>query len=396
MKPKLDAVRLCWIVFAVGALLIYGLPFVWLVRTHLSHGADALLVQRDFVNYWVAGQFTVAGQTELLFEHDRYFAALQSLFGANTEIRSWSYPPHFLLFTWPLGFVAYKTGLVLFLISTLALFAIAAVALQRRLAPHASVAMTSLACVGYVAMMLAATQNGFLISAAILFAIAFMNTRPALAGFALACVTVKPQLGFLLPLLAIPTRNWALLFWAALFTCLLVGVSVLLFGWSSWQAYVSNVIPYQQSVMSDWDGIFLRMMPSTFGSLRTLSFAPDLALEAQLVVSVASLAALAWLLPKMRDDLQRAFLVLCTTFLITPYSFNYDMGALVVVAACLAQRTDLRYITGVALPIALVAVLPGVMTNLGRASLPIAPLVLTAALFAVRAAANGLAARESQ
>ena len=83
--------------------------------------------------------------------------------------------------------------------------------------------------------------------------------------------------------------------------------------------------------------------------------------------------------------LRRAFVVTCGTFLITPYAFNYDMGALCVCAAVLAGRGRARIAITRRLPIALVAAISGAVTNLGRVNLPLTPLVLAAGLAAVAA-----------
>jgi hypothetical protein len=128
-----------------------------------------------------------------------------------------------------------------------------------------------LALLGFVLMMLVAAQNGFMTSAALLFGLAWMKRRPALAGLAFACLTVKPQLVFLIPVLLAFDRNWLALLWSAVFTIVLLALSVLLFGLESWGAYLTDTLAFQRSVMTDWYGIFLRMMPTVFGSMRTES-----------------------------------------------------------------------------------------------------------------------------
>ena len=308
---------------------------------------------------------------------------------SNYQIRSWSYPPHYLLFVWPLGFVDYKAGFVVFLSSTLLLFALAVAVFRRQFAPQSDLSILFLALVGYVLMMFVAAQNGFLTAALLLLGLAFMRRRPALAGLAFACLTIKPQLGLLIPVLLLFDRNWRALLWSALFTALLVALSVILFGIESWSAYFTETIAYQRSVMTEWYGIFLRMMPTVFGGIRTLGFSPNVAAQTQLPVTLLAGAAVLWLLYREHDALRRAFVVTCGTFLITPYAFNYDMGALCVCAAVLAGREQGKNGGQLAvLPIALVAAIAGAVTNLGRVNLPLTPLVLAAGLAAVAAAAR--------
>ena len=201
-----------------------------------------------------------------------------------------------------------------------------------------------------------------------------------LAGIAFACLTVKPQLGLLIPVLLVFDRNWRAFFWSAVCTAVLVLLSVAAFGVDSWTAYLTETLEYQRSVMTDWYGIFLRMMPTVFASMRTLEFSPAQAAQVQLPVTLIAAAAILWLLHRQRDGLHRAFVVTCGTFLITPYGFNYDMGALSVCASLLAVETLGRGRKLTAVSIAVIAAISAAVMNLGRAGLPITPLVFAIGL----------------
>jgi hypothetical protein len=236
---------------------------------------------------------------------------------------------------------------------------------------------------GFALLTLVAAQNGFYSGAALLLALAWMRSRPALAGLALACLTVKPQLGVLVPVLLLLDRNWRAIAWSALFTAAFVAASALAFGLDSWTAYVADTVPYQRSVMTEWYGSFLSMMPTVFGSLRSLDVAVGPAALAQAVVAVAALVFVAARLRREEEPLVRAFLVVCATFLVTPYAFNYDMGALTVCAATLAATPRMLARPRAAVVLAVAASLAPTVYNLGRAHLPITPLLLAAALAAV-------------
>jgi hypothetical protein len=380
--------RVCVAVLAATAVLIYALPWQWALSTWLIHGFAVIdITERDFVNYWMAGKLTVAGSYQELFSHDVYFPRLQELFGADIEIRSWSYPPHFLLFLWPLGFLDYVSALVAFLVVTFALFIVAVGVFRAHWAPRSDIAILWPALLGYTVMMVDATQNGFLIAAFVLFGLAWMKTRPVLAGLAFACLTVKPQLGVLLPLLLLFDRNWRTIFWSVAFTLVMVGASIVLFGVESWHAYLTETLAYQRSVMTQWYGGFLLMMPTVFGSVRALGYSPDVAMIAQWPVSICSAALLMWFLGRERDPLCRIFAVVCGTFLVSPYGFNYDMGALSAVAAMLASSKQMPN-RAAATVIAATAALAGVLINLGRAGIPLAPAILAASLLVVAARAR--------
>ncbi len=380
-RRKLSPALLCAAVLAFAGIVIYAVPWAWKLQMQLVHGLTTIdLVQRDFVNYWMGGRMVLADTVQDLFVHDVYFARLQQLFGAGIEVRSWSYPPHFLLMLWPLGYVDYEVALAVFLILTLTLFIVAVYVFRANLAPQSNVAILCCALLGFVVMQLDAMQNGFLTAALLLFGLAWMKQRPVLAGLAFACLTVKPQLGILIPLVLLWDRNWPALLWSAVFTMVLVAVSIAFFGLESWHAYLTSTLAYQRFVMTHWQGVFLLMMPTVFGSARALGGSPGIAIALQLPVSIAAAALAAWLLRQERDPLRRAFIVVCGTLLITPYAFNYDMGALCVVAALCAASPGIASHRAAAIVMAVVAGLAAIVTNLGRAGLPIAPLILAAGM----------------
>jgi hypothetical protein len=118
--------------------------------------------------------------------------------------------------------------------------------------------------------------------------------------------------------------------------------------------------------------------------MRTLGLTPEIAQLVQWPVSVLSAALVVWLLWKDRDPLRRVFALTCGTFLVSPYGFNYDMGALAVIAACLVGSN--RVTSNRALiALSVVAAVPAAVMNLGRTGSPVAPLLLAAALLALAA-----------
>lgn len=379
-RSRRDPAVLCLGAFALLALVAYVPQWLPFVHGLLSEGLSPVITNRDFANYWMGGQLTMQGEHRILFTHNWYFAYFREIFGADSEIRSWSYPPHFLLFLWPLGQLEYKSALIVFTIVTFALFLIAVRVFRRNLAPDSKPATLLLAITGYFLLMVVAAQNGFLLAALLLFGLGLMKTRPVLAGLAFACLTVKPQLGLLIPVLLLFDRNWKVIGWSTLFTVALVLLSIAMFGVDSWRAYFTETVAYQRFVMTNWYGIFLAMMPTVFGSLRTLGLAPSVALNVQLLVSAAAFALVLWLMSRETDPLRRIFVIVCGTFLVTPYAFNYDMGALCVVAAVLAGSDRAPSTVAGTVVIASVAAIAAAVMNLGRAHLPITPLILLAGL----------------
>lgn len=369
---------------AAASLLIYGLPWLWLLQTQLVHDVHVIdLVNRDFVNYWMAGRMVLAGTEQDLFTQQVYFARLQEFFGPGLEIKNWSYPPQFLLMLWPLGYMDYQLALVVFLGVTFALFVAAVFVFRTNLAPQSNVVLLCCALLSYAVMQLDTMQNGFLTAAFMLFGFAWMRDRPLLAGLAFACLTIKPQLGILIPVLLLWDRNWRTFLWAALFTSGLIGASAVFFGIESWHLYLTETLTYQRSVMTEWSGIFLDMMPTVFGGVRALGFSPATATALQWPVSIVAAVFLLWLLQREREPLHRIFIVVCGTFLITPYAFNYDMGALSAVAALVVSSPRIATHRAAATSIAAIAALSGIVMNLGRSGVPVSPLLFATGLGAI-------------
>jgi hypothetical protein len=383
VRSRLDPLLVLWGVCAAWAAVTNGFRILLQIYAEVGLGIDTHIHNRDFVNYWVGSQLALSGDSATVFVHPLFYAHLQSLFGADFPLHSWSYPPHYLMLVSPLALLPYGPSMAVFLLLSFALFVWSALAFVREFAPEVRRSHVLLGVTAFALVMAETTQNGFLTAAAVLCALANMRRRPMLAGFALALLTMKPQLGILIPLLALLDRNWALLRWATIFTALLVGASVLVFGTDAWQAFFTHVIPYQDFVMKHWIGPFLELMPGTYGSLRSLGVSVSTALVAQSIVSVFALAALWPLLRALRDPLERAFALLAVTFVATPYAFHYDMGALSVTAACLALRARSAGERGPMLACGLIAVLPGIVPLLGDRHVPVAPLILIAGLAAL-------------
>lgn len=359
--------------------IVYYIPLVLsFAEAMLAAGVAGTVADRDFANYWMGARMALAGEHHDLFVQEAYFEHLKGMFGPDTPWRNWGYPPHFLLMIAPLGWLGYKAALVVFLLSSLLLFIAAAMIFRREHAPQSDWRILVLAVAGFAPMMIDTVQNGFLFGAALLLGLAWRAKHPLFAGIAFAVLTAKPQLGFLVPVLLLIERRWRTVAWATLATVVLVGLSALVFGLDSWSAYLGETLAYQRTVMTQGEGLFLRMMPTAFGSIRTMGSIAEVAFVAQWPVSVCGVLLVLLLLCLERDALRAAFVVTCGTFLISPYAFNYDMGALVVVAAVLAGQGTLRWSGAVTIGVA--AALAGVVMPLGLAGIPVAPLLLMSAL----------------
>jgi hypothetical protein len=112
MKPLLlfnsyrDLVLPYRAVAALAAIAgIAGLSMI--IAELLAPGTAPEFANRDFANYWIAGKLILGGETADLFgPQPQYFRHLTDAFGRDYPWHNWSYPPHYLLFLWPLGWLA--------------------------------------------------------------------------------------------------------------------------------------------------------------------------------------------------------------------------------------------------------------------------------------------------
>lgn len=98
---------------AIG-VMVAGLEIGYLLYCPLPYDPVGYLVGRDFANTWVGGQLALTGAPQTRFGVDAYNELLAEKFGERYPLHIWSYPPHFLLFTWPLSLMPYLVAYVVY------------------------------------------------------------------------------------------------------------------------------------------------------------------------------------------------------------------------------------------------------------------------------------------
>lgn len=341
---------------------------------------------RDFANYWVASKLALNGQALDLFNgQDNYIAQMQKVFGDDYPWHNWSYPPHYVLLMLPLGGLPYLPSGFAFQLATFALFLHAARVARTQDARNYWVLLLP-----FIVCNVQLAQNGFLTAALMLYGLSLRLHRPLLAGIAMGFLTVKPQLGLLLPILLVLERQWQTIAFAAATAVGLIALSAVTFGIEAWIGYIDHNLPYQTIVMTQFGGYFLHLMPSVYGTLRSLDFEPGAAMAIHAPVACAALAIFVYGSLRLKNPKTRALNFLFATFCFTPYSLVYDLGALCAVAAI--ERTRVRSSGSsaiasqfVSLALALVCLLPIVAAPMSLAGFPIGPLVLSLGWAAVLA-----------
>ena len=321
--------------FLIGVAIFFAAVWTIYIAT-INLPLDRLhdVVGRDFVNTWAAARFALQGHPQSDFGFVHYNQLLHQMFGFGLFRRNWSYPPHLLLFIWPLGLLGYLPALALWTLGGIAAYAWAG--------------MRGLSAKGQIFLLVAPAaainimcgQNGFFTAALLSAAIANWDRRPALSGILFGLLSVKPQLILLIPVVLVLTGRWRCLFWAGATTVVLFVATGLVFGFDVWTAYLHIAVPIQSGVLEHGTKLMLYMMPTPFINIRILQLPLAVAWAIQIFISTLAFAAVVWTFRKPRDPLLSIALLLTASLVFSPYSFNYDMMALMIVLARIMERGD--------------------------------------------------------
>lgn len=342
--------RVSLAVYFTALAFFIGLEISALILEYRHLGINPLFL-RDFSNYWGGAHILFEGDPLSVFDQNSYFSQLVALYGENYTWHNWSYPPSFLLFCAPLYFMGYHLAMAVFLFGTLGLFVFAAHRFVLEHAPDVAGGKSPWTIPVFTLLMLAAilcnlryTQNGFLTSGLLLLGFAYWSRKPVLAGIFLGLLTVKPQLGILVPFLLLLDRNWLAIASATVTALALIAVSSAVLGVQAWLDYVEITLPHQSRIMTVFgeDQPYLTMMLSPFSGMRTLGINGSPAWFVHALFVIPALALGFWTIVKSTDSLSRFAALLIMSFVVSPYSFNYDAGVLSVACASLGLRYRAR------------------------------------------------------
>ncbi len=325
------------------------------------------VVGRDFVNTWASARLALTGHPQADFGFARFNDQLHRMFGMGLFRRNWNYPPHLLLFVWPLSFLRYFPALAIWTVAGVAAYVWTGF---RGLSTSGKFFLL-LAPAAFVNIVCG--QNGFFTAALLLTAIDNWDRRPALSGILFGLLSIKPQLIVLFPLVLMLTGRWRCFCWASATVGVLFVATGLFFGFDIWTTYFHVAVPIQTNELMHGESLTLWMMPTPFMNIRGLHLPLNVAWAVQIVISLLVLAAVVWTFRKPRDPFFSASFLVTMSLVFSPYSFNYDMIALTIVCARWIERsdcdsTDFKFILAVWLmPIVMMYV--GVFGNVTGSSL---------------------------
>jgi hypothetical protein len=273
----------------------------------------------DFSNVWTAGRMALEGRAPLAWNWPTHFTAQQlAHHKTNIPFYGWHYPPPFLLIAALLALMPYIPALIVWQASTLAV----ALLTVRNILPLPG---TTLAALGapVVLVCLGHGHNGFLTAALLGGGLFLLDRRPFVAGLLLGCMVYKPQFGLVLPVVLLLGGHWRAICGALLSAGLLCALTLTLWGWPVWAAFIHS-LPLTQSVVIEQGATGWEKIQSAFSAARNWGAGISLAWGIQAAVTVAAIIG-TMAVSRGAQPFVRNAMVIAAALLSTPYLLDYDL-----------------------------------------------------------------------
>ena len=316
--------------FALVSLLLSLATLLYLVAT--SHGTldrYGRPLGTDFSGVWTAGRMALDGHAAQAWNWGAHYRAQEALHGPGVPFFGWHYPPPFLLLATGLATLPYVAALAVWQATTLS----AAASLIQRIVPGRTALLAALGA-PVVFVCLAHGHNGFLTASLLGGGLLLLDRRPLLAGFLLGCLIYKPHFGLLVPPLLLAGRHWRAILGAAISSGLLVALTLAIWGWPVWQAFLDS-LPITRTIVIEGGATGWEKIQSPFAMVRMWGGRLSPAYAVQGLATAASIAIVAWLAFRGGPAARNAA-VLAAALISTPYVLDYDFVLLGVAIAFLA------------------------------------------------------------
>ena len=235
-------------------------------------------------------------------------------------------------------------------------------------------------------------HNGFLTALLLGGGLMLLDRKPFLAGLLIGCLIYKPQFALIIPVLLLADRNWRAIAGACLSAGLLIAVTLLIWGFPVWQAFIDS-LPLTRTVVIEQGATGWHKIMSPFGAMRMWGASIPVSYAVQLgatLLAVWGIAKLTW--HKADAELRNA-LVCAATLLSTPYVLDYDAVVLLPALAWLWSHGRANgFLTWEKSLMLFAWFIPLMARQIGEWSLipmGLAPALIVAAIAARRAAASG-------
>ncbi|MFZ3234583.1 MAG: glycosyltransferase family 87 protein [Stellaceae bacterium] len=370
-----------------GSLLAFEIvAFVFLAAG--THGLIVRLSKpssSDFVSFYAAGSLADAGTPQLAYDHRAHYAAEQRAVAPGIGYNLYYYPPVFLLLCALLARLPYVVAFVVFETGTLGCFLLV---MRRILDQRDWVVLIAVLAFPPVLWTIGFGQNGLLTASLFGAATLLVDRRPVLAGLLFGALCYKPHYALLVPVALAAAGRWRAFAAAAAGAIGLCVLSLIVFGWPTWMAFLAAAAASPS--VYDSGHIPFELFVTPFGAVRLLggSLAASYIAQGVTTLAAAMVVAIVW-----RRELPlpvRAATLIAATLVAVPLALFYDLVLAAVAGAWLLRiRAPQRLPEWVEMALAGLYVLTLNPRNIGGAlSVPVGSLI--ALTFAVLVAAIAL------
>jgi alpha-1,2-mannosyltransferase len=293
---------------------------------------DGQPIGSDFSNVYAAGRLVAEGRAPEAYDWTAEHEMEKSLFGRQTPLYGWHYPPIFLGLAAALALAPYLTALFVWQASTF-LFYLAAI---RRIAGRPGWLIPAAAYPAAI-INIGHGHNGFLTAALFGFGLALLEKRPFVAGLLLGALSYKPQFALLLPLALAVGGHWRAMLAAGLGALALAGLSAGLFGTATWRAFFDS-LELTRTIVLEQGSTGWHKIQSVFSAARNWGADVPTAYVLQTIADAIAATAIALVWRTHTDFAYKAAVLISGALLATPYVLDYDMMALAPALAFLAAR----------------------------------------------------------
>jgi alpha-1,2-mannosyltransferase len=372
-----------WFCGAVGLYDITYVLFTMFGGPLIGPRLDVLFP--DFLVFHGAARAWAEGKAAMVYEVNAFTQFQNALYFQGLDgqayFRPFFYPPIWLVMLLPFAWLTATKAYALFIAVTAAI----ATALVGR---HDWTGWLAVLVSPAAVWVVLAGQNTFLSVTFFYGGMGLIDRVPAAAGILLGLLAYKPQLFVLIPVALIAARRWRVLAWTSATVVAVSLTSLAMFGTEVWQAFLASA--REGSAVSGADAMFesFRLqMVTLFAAVRLTGFAPATAQAVQLTGAALS-AAVVWLGFRRQGPSEPAIALLAAlTFLVSPYTMNYDLLLLMpAVLALFRFALAQGFYPGERLLHPLLWLCPVFVMMLNDCGLPLVPMLI--ALFAALAFAR--------
>jgi alpha-1,2-mannosyltransferase len=321
----------------------------------------------DFLVFDAAVRAWRDGKLALVYDVDA-FSAFQN---AGLHFRPFLYPPIWLLMLLPLGALAVGKAYTLFMVATAAI----ATALEGWRDWRGWLAVVVSPAAAWVVL---SGQNTFLSLGFFYGGLHLLGRAPIAAGLLLGLLAYKPQIWVLVPLALLAARQWKALAATLATVAVLALASLGLFGLDFWRGFFAAA--HTASSAAAIERMFDQMhvqMTTLLAAARMAGFSPGIAGLLQVAGAVLAMAAVWFAFRRHGPGPAQTAVLAAATFLISPYTLNYDLLLLMPAVVMLYRIGAAQgFLAGERILHLVVWLLPTLGWMLNQLGLPVIPLVI--------------------